>query len=144
MKLATDLTSKIMAGETNIEKLLQNSDPKLQESAYVFCSVSADEAAPHMQQALGFFRENEGVTLILEKNFAESHGFPTTNIFRWFTLNVHSALESVGLTACFSTALALENISCNVVAGFYHDHIFVPDGDEKRALEVLESLKTIS
>jgi uncharacterized protein len=58
----------------------------------------------------------------------------------WITLTVHSALEAVGLTAAFSKALADVNISCNVVAGYYHDHIFVPQQDAEKAMAVLESL----
>jgi len=56
------------------------------------------------------------------------------------TLNIHSALEAVGLTAAFATALAKENISCNVIAGYYHDHLFVDQKDAQRAMIALKSL----
>ncbi len=56
------------------------------------------------------------------------------------TLNVHSALEAVGLTAAVATALTREGISANVVAAYYHDHIFVPEVDAERALEALRAL----
>ncbi|WP_175108399.1 ACT domain-containing protein [Pararobbsia alpina] len=42
----------------------------------------------------------------------------------WITLTVNSALEAVGLTAALATALGNSGISCNVVAGAYHDYIF--------------------
>jgi hypothetical protein len=58
----------------------------------------------------------------------------------WITLTVHSSLESVGLTAAFSTALANKGISCNVVAAYYHDHIFVNLKDAPGAMQVLESI----
>ncbi|MEM6700501.1 MAG: ACT domain-containing protein, partial [Bacteroidota bacterium] len=61
-------------------------------------------------------------------------------ICSWITLEVHSALEAVGLTAAFATAFAQHNISCNVVAGYYHDHIFVGKKDAEKAVEVLKSL----
>ena len=60
----------------------------------------------------------------------------------WITLTVHSSLEAVGLTAAVSRALAEENISCNVVAAYYHDHLFVPVGDGERAMEVLLALSS--
>ena len=46
----------------------------------------------------------------------------------------------MGLTAAFSQALAQQNISCNVVAGYYHDHIFVAESDVTRALAILQNL----
>ncbi|WP_265086797.1 ACT domain-containing protein [Ralstonia pseudosolanacearum] len=58
------------------------------------------------------------------------------------TLNVYSSLEGVGLTAAFATALAQQGISCNVVAAIYHDHIFVPLEDAKRALEALLAMQS--
>ena len=58
-------------------------------------------------------------------------------VAKWITLTVHSSLEAVGLTAAFSKALAEENISCNVVAGYFHDHIFINKKDAQKALIVL-------
>ena len=56
------------------------------------------------------------------------------------TLQIHSSLDAVGLTAAFSTASAKNNISANVVAGFYHDHILVAKQDAEKAIETLELL----
>ena len=58
----------------------------------------------------------------------------------WITLNVVSDLQDVGLTAAFSNALAEEHISCNVIAGFNHDHIFIPKQDAEKALRTLIEL----
>jgi hypothetical protein len=67
-------------------------------------------------------------------------GLAYTQIFAWITLTVHSSLEAVGLTAAFSRALTEAGISCNVVAAYYHDHIFVPTRDAGQAMQVLKNL----
>jgi uncharacterized protein len=42
------------------------------------------------------------------------------------------------LTAAFSNALAAVGISCNVMAAYFHDHIFVDTKDARQAMKVLE------
>ena len=86
-----------------------------------------------------FFKEKEGITLIIEKQEADKLGFSYPSVYAWISLTVHSSLEAVGLTAAFSNVLAKENISCNVIAGYYHDHIFVPIKDAEKALSALNS-----
>ncbi|MDG1871652.1 MAG: ACT domain-containing protein [Flavobacterium sp.] len=54
-------------------------------------------------------------------------------------MTIHSSLEAVGLTAAFSKALSENGISCNVVAAFYHDHIFVDVKDTDKAMAVLNA-----
>lgn len=54
---------------------------------------------------------------------------------------MHSSLESVGLTAKVSTKLAEHGISANIMAGYYHDHIFVPFG---RASDAMAAIKELS
>ena len=78
--------------------------------------------------------------MILPKEKADSLNLPYATTFAWITLTVHSSLEAVGLTAAVSKSLTEANISCNVVAAFHHDHIFVPVKDAERAMNELQKL----
>lgn len=128
-----------MNGETDLRKLMRGMKPALNEGRFVFCTVDMSEQAAALNP-LCIFREAEAVTVILPKTQADEASLPCSAPLAWITLNVHSSLEAVGLTAAVSKALTDANISCNVVAAYYHDHIFVPLEDAKRAMEVLEKL----
>lgn len=128
-----------MAGETALATLLRSMSPHLNEGEYVFCTLP-DNCIPAGCEVIGSFREQEGLTLILERQHAEQTGLAFEYVAAWITLNVHSALEAVGLTAAFATALGKAGISCNVIAGFYHDHLFVGRADAERAMDVLRQL----
>ncbi|MES1217737.1 MAG: ACT domain-containing protein [Bacteroidota bacterium] len=113
--------------------------PRLNDGEFVFCSV--DETYQiNAADILGSFREKEGLTMILSKEIADRHQLEYSFIACWITLTVHSSLEAVGLTAAFSKALSEKGISCNVVAAFFHDHIFVPAKDADKAMETLRRL----
>ncbi|MCB9081918.1 MAG: ACT domain-containing protein [Lewinellaceae bacterium] len=126
-------------GETNLSVLLRSANPILQEGKYVFCTLP-DLAGVDQENLIGYFREKEGITVILAQNAADALSLPYAFIAAWITLTVHSSLAAVGLTAAFSTALAKAQVSCNVIAAYYHDHIFVPYEDRDIAMEVLSSL----
>jgi hypothetical protein len=128
-----------MTGETNLPTLLRHLTPVLQDGAYVFCTVTATYEVP-LAEVLGTFREAEGLTLILPQASADRLALPYEYVAAWLTLQVHSSLAAVGLTAAFAQALAAAGISCNVVAGFYHDHLFVAQADAERAVHVLQQL----
>lgn len=128
-----------MTGETELTKLLQNMKPELNTGEYVYCLVNSLEQAAILKP-IGIFQEKEGTTVILSKEQADAASLSYPTICAWITLTVHSSLEAVGLTAIFSKALTNANISCNVIAGYYHDHIFVPVKDAERAMEVLFAL----
>lgn len=129
-----------MSGETDLKRLLAEMEPMLHDGEYVYCTVEGRAAAWFALEPIGTFRENEGNTLILERARAEAAGLSYGPVLRLITLSVHSALEAVGLTAAVSGALTQAGISANVVAAYYHDHIFVPAADAKRAVEVLQTL----
>lgn len=114
-------------------------EPVQQPGSYVFISIPSLEGIDP-SVAVMTFREAEGYTLILDTQKALEMGFTDGPVMAWISLQVHSSLEAVGLNAAFSQALARQGISCNVVAGFYHDHIFVPESDAATAMGILENL----
>lgn len=130
-----------MSGETDISLLLKNMTPKLNEGGYVFCTVtSVSDINP--EDIIGTFKEEEGWTVILNKDLADQLNHKYSYIASWITLTIHSSLEAVGLTAAFAQALANAGISCNVVAAYYHDHIFVAKQDAEKAMKVLKELSS--
>ena len=128
-----------MSGITDLNTLLQTLTPRLNPGEYVFC-CTADEVLPPSRELIGSFREEEGLTLILPEAEARRLGLTCHYRAAWITLQVHSDLAAVGLTAAFATALAEAGISCNVIAGYHHDHLFVALQDAQRALNVLQQL----
>ncbi|TDF77701.1 ACT domain-containing protein [Pseudomonas sp. H9] len=128
-----------MTGEKSLSALLQGMSPYLNEGEYVFCSV-ADFSGLAPDEIIGSFREQEGLTLIVERSRAEALGLKYDFVAAWITLTIHSALDAVGLTAAFSAALGNAGISCNVIAAYYHDHVFVGVADAQKAMSVLEGL----
>ena len=128
-----------MTGETNLQLLLKNIQPLLNEGEYVFATVD-DIALYDTGKMVSFFKEKEGYTIIVEKKMADEWKLKYNYVAAWITLNIHSSLEAVGLTAAFSKSFSDAGISCNVVAAFYHDHIFVDRKDAEKAMEVLQRL----
>ncbi|MEP2056653.1 MAG: ACT domain-containing protein [Maribacter litoralis] len=125
-----------MAGETDLNILLKSLKPSLNKGSYVFISVN-DIRHISRDIILFEFKEKEGITIILEQAKADELNFKYEFVASWITLTVHSALNAVGLTAAVSTALTKYNISCNVIAAYYHDHLFVATKDTEQAMEVL-------
>ena len=114
--------------------------PRLKDGAFVFCTTTSPaviEAAA--RQALCFFREEEGVTVVLPVDVAATLGFDIALAIKHIELEVFSALDGVGLTAAVASALAMVGIPCNMVAAYHHDHVFVPAGMAERAVTVLEA-----
>lgn len=125
---------------TNLAELLQSMQPTLNEGVYVFASISPSTDISSLEP-IATFREAEGLTLIVEEQRARKAELPVLFRAAWITLTVHSDLQAVGLTAAFAAALAQANISCNVVAAAFHDHIFVPVESANEALVVLQQLQ---
>ena len=130
-------------GETDLHKMLKSLKPILHPGIFVFTSISIkDRNLIPNEEIQCEFKEKEGISLVLEKKFADKYNFVKYDFTcSWIQLEVHSSLEAVGLTAAFSNALANAGLSCNVIAGFYHDHIFVQDDKTNEAMEVLHKMK---
>jgi len=130
-----------MSGIIELDALLKNMHPHLSGREYVFCTIpSSDIDYITSLNPICTFKEDEGLTVVLEKESALKENLQFNEVFKKITLKVHSSLEAVGLTAAVSTALANKGISANVIAAYYHDHIFVPSGKSDIAFNVLKSL----
>lgn len=130
-----------MSGEKDLQVLLKSMKPEHVSGDYVFCKVENVKDI-NLDEIEMFFKEKEAITLILKKEIADALQLEYSTIMSWITLTVHSSLEAVGLTAAFSRALSEHQISCNVVAAFYHDHIFVNKKDTQKAMEILNSFSS--
>lgn len=126
-----------MVGETNLSKLLASMSPALMPDEYVFCTVQGTYQDFYKLAPLATFREVEGLTLVVTKDAAMANDLPFESVFKGITLTIHSSLDAVGLTAAVSTKLAEKGISANVIAAYYHDHIFVQSEKAELAIEAL-------
>ncbi len=128
------------AAVTALDQLISAMQPELQPDIYVYCIWPSDKSW-HGPLPLATFKEKEGLTLVLTEQQAKDYQLDVLFRARWISLTVHSALEAVGLTAAFATALADAGLSCNVFAGAYHDHLLVPVHQAQAAMQVLEQLQ---
>ncbi len=127
-----------MTGIVEIEDLLKSMSPEIRGGDYVFCSVDGELSDYIHLNPLATYIEAEGITLILAVETAEKAGISYEGTYKQITLTVHSSLEAVGLTAAVSAKLTSYNISANVVAAYYHDHIFVQSEKTDQALAALK------
>ncbi len=128
-----------MAGERDLQRLLRGMAPRREPGTYVFTTVPGPDAPPGLAP-FATVREDEALTLVVRREEADRAGLPYHYLAARITLLVHSDLAAVGLTAAVSTALTGAGISCNVLAGYHHDHLFVAEDDADRALSVLQDL----
>lgn len=126
-------------GERDLARLLRELRPRLHDGAFVFARWH--ESATPPESAIGWFRELEGPSIVLPLADARARGLAFEGEMAWITLEVHSALDAVGLTAAVASALAAKGIACNVVAALRHDHLFVP---VERGAEALRALRQLA
>ena len=114
--------------------------PFLNPGRYAFVTLSHDQSID-LSSIVASIREPEGLSVVLTEQDAIDLGFAVNYVAAWISLTVESDLAAVGLTAAFSSALAQAEISCNVVAGHHHDHLFVPHEQAQFAMSVLQGLQ---
>jgi hypothetical protein len=131
-----------MVGITKLSQLLASISPVLMPDEVVFCSVQGELCDFFDLSPLASYRETEGLTLVVSKEVAIANKLPFESVFRGITLTVHSSLDAVGLTAAVSTKLAERGISANVIAAYYHDHIFVQVEKAELAMEALSEFSS--
>jgi hypothetical protein len=128
-----------MTGQMNLNLLLKSLSATLVDGLHVFVTLPNADFPADLKPRM-VFHEAEGTTLIVLKSEAEAQGLPHEFPCRMITLNIHSSLEAVGFIARIATELAKHDMGVNPVSGFFHDHLFVPDGREQDALRVLKEL----
>ncbi len=132
-----------MSGITNLKQLLKKMSPELQDGEFIFASFQSSTYGDHAHlQPVAAVLESEGLTLVIPLEKAAEHGLAYDGIYKMITLQIHSSLEAVGLTAAFATKLGEHGISANVIAGFFHDHIFVQANKADAAVEALKELQS--
>ena len=122
--------------ERDLTVLLRRMEPLLFPEPYGF-AVWTGGMLPFAPFAT--VAEAEGMTVVAPLAALTAIGIVSEGWAR-ISLTVQSDLAAVGLTAAFAAALTEAGISCNVIAGYHHDHLFVPWDLGPRALAVLEAL----
>lgn len=124
---------------TDLNQIMQNLQPRLHPGVFAYCCLQQADLIP--PTSICHFKEDEGITVMLSLEDADRLQLKVGFKADWITLDVHSDLAAVGLTAKVSTALTQAGIPCNIVAGYHHDHLFVPAGDGHKAMLVLQQLQ---
>jgi hypothetical protein len=124
----------------DLRTLLVSMEPVLNEGVFAFASLPAGYSIG-LEDVVASIREPEGLSVVLTEARALALQLPMLFRCAWITLTVHSDLQAVGLTAAFARALGDAGISCNVVAGAYHDHIYVPVERAQDAMAALRQLQ---
>ena len=130
-----------MNAETHLHQLLATMEPELQAGEFGFATVSPADFRSLQVEPWGWFREAEGITLILEQQAASAAGLETAFSSRMITLTVHSSLEAVGFLAAITEQLAAAGISVNAISAYFHAHLFVPLDKADQAMEVLRQIQ---
>ena len=111
----------------------------IHEGEYVFCFIE-DIDKINITNIICSFKESKGYSIITSKEEAINNNLPFYFVSAWITIEIDSTLDSVGLTSAFSKKLTKAGISCNVVAAYHHDHIFVPYLERLKAMKILSDM----
>ena len=139
MSSPTDGPTSGAPGETDLAAMLASLSVRRRPGVFTYVAVAVPTqgllAAAHAMVV-----EGELTTLVVPTESAHRAGLPVVLEFAWLTLSVQSSLEAVGLTAAVSARLAEQDIACNVLAGYHHDHLLVPSDRADEAIAVLQRL----
>jgi hypothetical protein len=130
-----------MSGIVELDELLKTMLPEVQVGEYVFCTLASDNLDYKHLNPLATFEEPEGLTLVISVEAAVQAKIAFEGTFKQITLTVHSSLDAVGLTAAVANKLTSYGISANVIAAYYHDHIFVQTEKAEQALLALKEFE---
>lgn len=130
-------------GEKSLSKLLATLTTTLHPDVYVFATIANNSTAPlpPLSETQMLFKETEGTTVIVRKAYAEANSMEYFLPCEMLTCEVTSSLDAVGFMAVIATRLAERaKMGVNPVSGFYHDHLFVPEGRGKETQLLLKEL----
>lgn len=128
-----------MSGLTDLKEVLSSLKVICDGIEYGFASIP-DDSGIEREKVLATFQENGRLAIIAPKSYLDSKNIDNEGPYAKLTIDVHTSLELVGLTAVMATKLAEHGISANVVAAFYHDHVFVQYKLREKAIKILEGL----
>lgn len=129
-----------MSGQQNLQAVLDSLRVSCDDVEYGFANVK-DASNISIDDVQGTFKEDESLTVIAPVKYLANKGIQYEGSYAKLTIEVHTSLELVGLTAVLAAQLADRGISANVVAAYFHDHIFVQHNLRQDAIEALEQLK---
>lgn len=137
--MPNDDSSFESAPVTDLGRALADLRPKLRPGRFVFVSVPSG-SLQLLGAAEATVAEDEGLTAVLSQEVADEAGLKYDYVGGWITLRVLSDLSLVGLTSAVTRCLTEADISCNVIAGRFHDHIVVPWDQREHAVAALMDL----
>lgn len=140
------MNDHVRRGETDLASILDALTVSRRAGVFHVVTVAAADARG-LEVGSGIealIREPEAagetVTVVCDGESLERNGWSSAFDAAWLTIDVHTSMAAVGLTAAMSAALGDEQIPCNILAGFHHDHLLVPVADVRRAIDCLMSL----
>lgn len=107
------------------------------QGEYVFALV---EEVPAGTRPFAVIRDEDMLTVVLEKSEAEAAGLPVDKTYAHLSLGLDADLDSIGITATISQVLSARSIVANAIACARHDHFFVQADRADEAAQILADL----
>lgn len=131
-----------MNGIIDLRQLIKSIEPKKHTAKYVYCTIDDKILSVLLDSILLMFREEEGITVVLKKEKADTLSLQYEGVWELVTLTVHSSLSAVGFIAAVINNLANHGISTNVISAYFHDHLLVPYGKGNKVVSLLKEMQT--